>query len=112
MVEALCRLNGLMRSFACVSESDINRRKVLPAKVGRFAQSGADDAAADVCCARVVLSKLVSSEIASCACQVLIAKLLEVISDEGSLLEFFCRRCNLLRNLRESLEQSDCRIVE
>src|SRR6185503_6389015 len=89
-----------------ISESNINRRKLLQTKTGRFAQGRADDAATDVGCTRVVLSKLVAGEITSGARQIRIAKLLEVGADESSLLEFLCGRRNFFGHLRESLEES------
>src|SRR6266850_2227108 len=97
-----------MCSFAGISEPNINRRKLLLTKTSRFAQGRADYAATDVGCARVVLSKLVAREIASGACQVGIAKFLEVGADESSLLEFLCGRRNSFGHLSEMLEQGGC----
>src|SRR5258705_8587515 len=104
-MKAFRGLNSLMCSFAGISESNINWRKPLLTKTSRFAQGRADYAATDVGCARVVLSKLVAREITSGACQIGIAKFLEVGADESSLLEFLCGRRNSFGHLRKSLEQ-------
>src|SRR6185295_6789968 len=107
-MEALRSRNRLVCSFAGISQPHINRRQLLPAKTGRFAQGGADDAAADVGSACVVLCKLVAGEITSGPRQVSIAKSLEVGADESSFLEFLCSRRNLFGHLRETLKQGGC----
>src|SRR6185436_2499697 len=110
MAEAFGRQNCFLRSFAGISQSHIDRGEFLLTEASSFAQRIADNASADICCARIVLRELLAREITGGAVEVSINELVEVVSDQSSLRKFFRCSRNLLRYLRESLQQGTRRI--
>ena len=78
-----------MSSLACVSQSHVNRTKLLVRDAGSLAKSGADGAAADVSGPRVVGRKLVAGEVPSGTTEIRIVKLLEIAPRSAVFSSFF-----------------------
>src|SRR5687768_16500676 len=101
-----CFANYFGGQIARIAQPNVSRIKIFRTKPGGLAQGRADDAAADVGRACIVLSELLTRKISCGSSQVRIRKRFEIVSEYRGLLQLFRCGGHRIGTFSESLESS------